>query len=518
MSYIRYSTPNAKGAIYAAVVDSIRDGSRVHQKQVANLGLVIDRDNGIFKNKERGIYCYTLDGGFAEAPAASLGAPVVPSGQEKLILDFGDTYIVNEYLKTLPFYPAINELMPAEKSTLMSLLFFRILTDKKAYCYAESWHAGNYACMLFPDAGISSQRVSEFLVRLGAEKTQRAFFAAYLKALYGENASSSILIDSTGLENASKMSITQLNNHNGDINMEVRLIYVVDRRNGMPIYFRYCPGNIVDVSTLRTTIAELRQYNISVDYAIVDAGYFSEGNIESLYKDNISFITRLAPNRKLFKETAETELTDIISARYAVRYGNRLVYVKCVAKTIYGHEGYVYVGVDADSRNTQIKRATFASMEDKLTAEETDSKLLKLGVFMLVSSEKMGVSEVLPLYYTRQQVEQVFDIGKSNADLLPLRIQKEETFRGHLVLTFIATAVLQQLQQYILKKKSKKDKINPEGAFFKLRNQKCKVYEDSIVPQEPIKDVNVVYRLLSINCPTSIERRTQCSCKNLREL
>ena len=58
--------------------------------------------------------------------------------------------------------------------------------------------------------------------------------------------------------------------------MEIRLIYVIDRRNGMPVYFRYCPGNIVDVSTLCTTVAELSQYGVSTDYAIVDAGYFSE--------------------------------------------------------------------------------------------------------------------------------------------------------------------------------------------------------------------------------------------------
>jgi transposase len=73
----------------------------------------------------------------------------------------------------------------------------------------------------------------------------------------------------------------------------------------MPIYFRYCPGNIVDVSTLCTTIAELRQYKISVDYAIVDAGYFSEDNVRNLYRNNIHFVTRLASNRKLYKEVTK---------------------------------------------------------------------------------------------------------------------------------------------------------------------------------------------------------------------
>ena len=109
-------------------------------------------------------------------------------------------------------------------------------------------------------------------------------------------------------------------------------------------------------------------------------------------------------------------------------------------------------------------------------------------------------------YYTRQQIEQVFDIGKNNADLLPLRVQKEETFRGHLMLTFMATAVLQQLQRDIISKRKKKSKVNPEGVFFKLRNQKCKVYEKNIVPQEPVKDINDVYKLLGISCPVTISK------------
>ena len=173
---------------------------------------------------------------------------------------------------------------------------------------------------------------------------------------------------------------------------------------------------------------------------------------------------------------------------------------------VYGNPGYAYVGVDLDSRNQQIKRAAFAAMEDKIPAEEIDERMARLGVFMLLSSEDMPAGEILPLYYTRQQVEQVFDIGKNNADLLPLRVQNEDTFRGHLMLTFMATAILQRLQQEILSKRKKNDKINPEGAFIKLRNQKCKIYSQNIVPQEPVKDINAVYKLLNIDCPIIIER------------
>lgn len=144
--------------------------------------------------------------------------------------------------------------------------------------------------------------------------------------------------------------------------------------------------------------------------------------------------------------------------------------------------------------------------------EEMDARIAKLGVFMILSSDDMETKEILPLYYTRQQVEQVFDIGKNNADLLPLRIHNEDTLRGHLMLTFMATAILQRLQIDILSKNKKNDKINPEGAFMMLRNQECKVFSKSIVPQEPVKEINEVYKLLGIDCPTTITRGSSVLC------
>lgn len=507
MAYIAYSTPKANGAVYATVVESTREGSKVKQQRIENLGRVIDVQKGIFKNRKRGVFRYTLEDGFMDADIPAPDSASIQPAPEKLILDFGDSYVLDRYIHTLPFFHVISDIMPLQRDTLFSLLFYRMLTDKKAYCYADTWWSGNYARLLYPGARLQSQRVSEFLAALGEEALQRQFFGSYLSALYGDSEKTAgILIDSTGLENASKMSITQLNSHNGDINMEIRLIYVIDRCNGMPVYFRYCPGNIVDVSTLCTTVAELSQYGVSTDYAIVDAGYFSEDNVKELYRNGIRFVTRLAPNRKIYKQVAASELGDILSSKYAVRYGNRLVYLKKTAVDVYGNKGYAYIGMDMDSRSQQFKRAMFHAIDDNLSADETDARMAKLGTFMLLSSDDMETKDILPLYYTRQQVEQVFDIGKNNADLLPLRIQYEDTFRGHLMLTFMATAIFQKLQRDILSRRKKGDRINPEGAFMKLRNQKCKVYEQNIIPQEPVKEVNDIYKLLGIKFPTLLPR------------
>jgi hypothetical protein len=84
--------------------------------------------------------------------------------------------------------------------------------------------------------------------------------------------------------------------------------------------------------------------------------------------------------------------------------------------------------------------------------------------------------------YMRQQIEQVFDIEKNYADMLPLRVHSEGTFRGHPLLTFIATVAVKLAQD-----KLKGSVYNPISMFMNLRNQKCKVYEDRIVPQEAFK-------------------------------
>jgi len=79
----------------------------------------------------------------------------------------------------------------------------------------------------------------------------------------------------------------------------------------------------------------------------------------------------------------------------------------------------------------------------------------------------MKADEILPLYYTRQQIEQVFDITKNYAEVLPLRVHSEETFRGHLFVSFVA-AIACHLMQKLFKDKG----TNQMEALRELRNQK----------------------------------------------
>ena len=277
----------------------------------------------------------------------------------------------------------------------------------------------------------------------------------------------------------------------------------------MPIYFRYVAGNIIDVSTLITTVSELEQYGISVSRAILDAGYFSEKNAVELFESGIPFMTRLAPNKTAFKDAATGNLDGLMSQKYAHRYGDRLVFIKKIPVNVCGYEAYVYLCIDEDMFLMQHKKTILNALDSQKDFDQTDAAIKRLGVFAILASEEISEDRLLPMYYTRQQVEQVFDISKNYADLLPIRVQSEQAFAGHLLVSFMATAIMQRLQQELLKRRSKKAKsLNAESILVYLRNQKCKVYKEYAIPQEPRKEANAIYDIFKVQVPYKIPLTT----------
>ena len=108
----------------------------------------------------------------------------------------------------------------------------------------------------------------------------------------------------------------------------------------------------------------------------------------------------------------------------------------------------------------------------------------------------LPTTEILPTYYSRQQVEQLFDIEKNYSNLVPLRVQTEETLRGHLLLVFIVSTLIKMLQEDL-----RDTEDTPMNLFLNLRNQKCKVYNTTIITAEPVKKVNDIYKKFYITCP-----------------
>lgn len=498
MMFISYER---KGdAEYAKLNTAVRKGGKKINEAV-NLGRVLDKQKGIFKNRERGIFQFTIEDGYSE-PAIEDVPDTPVRGKEQLIVDFGDTFLLNHVLKTSGMYDIIGALGYRNTDTLLTMVSYYVLCSH-ANSHVQDWWEGNYARILYPKAMLDSRRISEFLSAIGNEQVIRIFFQCYLKHLFGVSGESEgILIDSTGLPNSIHFPLTAISNHNGELHNEVRLIYVTQQDSGMPIYFRYCPGNVIDTSTLTTTIAELKQYGVNTKFAILDAGYYTDENIRLLYDHKISFVTRLKGNRRIYRDLVKAHVPTMETKENLVRYNSRYAYITCVeCELIEGHRAYAYIGVDIERKNSESRKTFRKAYDQKLSNHDVYDAMQSQGVFILVSSRRIAKDKILPVYYTRSQIEQVFDIGKNYAQMLPVRVHKEETFRGHLLLTFMATVICKLIQD-----KTQHTHITLESMIVNLRNHKCKVYPDTVIVQEAFKKANDCYKLFKINCPVQIHR------------
>jgi hypothetical protein len=485
--------------LYAEVRSSAREKKGDTPKSIPlYLGRVIDFEKGLFKNRKLGIFKYTIESGI-EGTDILDPALISLHREEKEILDFGASYLLAEFAKITGVWKLFRETLPNREDSLMAMVFYYVEMAASNQ-EAVRWLRGSFSSLLFSVAQLQSQRVSELLVKLGDETVVRDFFSRYLKIQLPQGKRTGILIDSTGLPNAIHFPLTAVSNHNGEVSEEVRLIFVVDAKTGLPLFFRYNAGNIVDITTLKTTLDELAENGVSVKHAIVDAGYCSEENIEALYEAKIHFLTRLPGNRKLYVDAIHQYSEEVLSDQCRYMYQDRVIGIKRIYKLLYGHRGYLYLCVDYNSRNDQIRKFTKSAIAEKKPRRKWSSYTNKMGFFALVSSEKIETEDLLPLYYTRQTVEQVFDVSKNNTHILPLRIHNEETFRGHIMLTFMAIILFIKLNHCFKGHKV----FTAQNALIEMRNLKCKVYDDWVLVKEINKDMREICKMVDIKVPEKI--------------
>ena len=498
----------SRGQLYAKVpASSYREDGKVRKRNDGiYLGRVIDREKNVFYSSERGIFTYDpVSNIFGKADESYVSD--LPTDQRKrprICLDFGDSYFVYELILSCGYNEVISSLPYRNKDTLNAMIQYYILRDK-ANDHASTWYDGSIAQMLFPNANLTSQRISDFLKSMGKREAIESFFEAHIKWIKEHISSdNAILIDSTGMPNSIHFPLTAISNHNGKISREARMTTVVQRNTGYPLMFRITPGNINDISTITRSISDLGVHGIATDFVLMDAGYFTDDNIDALYKGGIDFLTRLPErNRILYNEILSNGRSTLLEQNNLVRYNNRAVYIVRVDCKLgkEGHDGFAYLGYDVDRASDETHKAVKRLADKKMSDEQFQKTLENAGIFVIVSSRSYETDEILPLYYVRQTIEQYFDLSKGASKLTPLRVHSEQALYGHLVLSMIAATIniyiMQKIKQY---------HDNRDSLFMSLGNQKCLVYRTQINTCEPQATANKFYRKFGIRCPLYLKR------------
>ena len=505
--YIIYSG-NAEQ--YASAAISKRNGSETSIEYLY-LGRVLDREKGIYKSKDRGVFSFDPDTGEFGAVPENYVPPISTDARKRnhVSVDFGDTFFMDSFLHSSGLMDIIDQVHYGNPDTLHAMVLFYTLSGL-ANCDAIHWYEGNIVRLLYPKANLTSQRISDFLSSIGTPEKQMDFQKAYLcYVLEHYKQDRNILIDSSGLPNNIHFPYTCWNIHNGKASNEARLIFVVQRSTGIPLYYRAVPGNIVDISTLERVFLHLDSLGIDISSCIMDAGYNSGDNLDLFYDEKhnckIGFITRIGSGDEAFKSMIRNEMGTLDAKENLVQFEDRYLFIKkkpIMVGSKKDNPAWLYLGLDLARMSDEQHKLLRRARKNSLTTDEVYEALQAEGLFGVLSGTDIPCEELLPTYYLRQAAEQIFDIAKNYTKLLPLRVRNEATFQGHLLLSFVASCAVKMIQL----------RLKEANLFFGsrlacLRNQKCTIYANRIVTDVPQKEANDSYKALGIICPAEIPVR-----------
>lgn len=470
MAFVRYKQFGKKE--YAYEVTEFWDKKIKRSRQKSRyLGMVIDKKNKIFEKKKINIL------------------------QEKLILDFGDSYVLSKFYENLEITKIIKENFKEYWQNILALVTYR-LCYPSAMMYAQEWTNGNYAKLIYPLANLSSQRISDFLKVLGDENLERKFFKEYLSKF--SHSEKGIIIDGTSLPNQIHMPMTAWGLSGEEIDKQIRFLLVVDKESSDPLYFRVLPGNIVDVSTLKNTIMELKKYDVKNSFIYMDAGFFSEDNVKEMYENEINFLTRLPAERIIYKQLIREEAKNLEARINLTRYGKRALFIKQKEIELFGKKAYAHIVLDPQRKGREINRIGLNLMDEKDYNDDFDYDLINRGIMILISSFKIPKDDVVPAYYVRQTAEMMFGFSKDDINILPLRVHSEEGLRGFLFLQFLSLIMFVQLKKKIGKKHT------VEEVLLTFRNLKCKIFEKEIIINEPTRQQKDLAKVLGLILPKNL--------------
>ncbi|WP_230227826.1 hypothetical protein, partial [Allobaculum mucilyticum] len=97
----------------------------------------------------------------------------IPS--EKLIVNFGDAWFLSRFLEIEGLDHVLKSIDCANADSFFSMILYYVL-EHRSNTHAEDWYQSSYCRYLFPEADLSSQRISELLEQLGSEENWRLFF------------------------------------------------------------------------------------------------------------------------------------------------------------------------------------------------------------------------------------------------------------------------------------------------------------------------------------------------------
>ena len=457
---------------------------------------------------------------------------------------YGATYLFDSIGEKLGLTDDLKKCFPKTYKQILSIAYYLILEENNPLFRFEKWsslHNHPYG------ENIPSQRSSELfasiteaakeqLFRLqGKRRTEKEFWA----------------YDTTSISSYSEQlkQVQYGMNKEHDRLPQFNLAMVFGEESNLPFYYRKLAGNIPDSKTIKNLLADLNILGFQKVKLVMDRGFYSEANINSLYKEHLKFLisakTSLAFIRKeldiiydqlrsfdhycekyeLYTQTVKTQWKYTQERPYKgdTVLDNRRIYLhyyyniekaaddeKAFDRQLIALRQEIISGKRVVEHEKQYKKYFTIKATPKRGAKVTikqdvvDRAKRYYGFFVLLTNETMDAVTALEIYRNKDVVEKAFGNLKERLNMRRTLVSSEQSLDGKLFVEFIALIYL----SYIKKQMQTNDlfkKYTLQGFLDQLDIIEC--FEEpgqKLRVGEILEKQKALYSAMDITLPTSL--------------
>jgi len=402
-------------------------------------------------------------------------------------LYYGATYLLDQIGLKLGIIADLKECFPGSYRQMLSIVYYLILEDNASMMRFEKW--GETHRHPFGE-NIPSQRSSELFQSITDESRHHFFVLQGRRRMDKEYLAYDISTISSYSQCLKQVVYGKNKEH--DKLPQLNLALVFGQESNLPFYYQKLSGNIPDVVTLKTLLADLAVLGFNKLSLVLDRGFYSEPNINALFRDHMKFILAASTSLKLIRQELDKVKDELDS--YANYNENHHIYAMTVTSEWDYTQERPYKGDVLEEKrriyihlyfNAEKAAADRTILEDKITAlrhELLDGKRVPeheaqykkyfieketpirgrsitvnddvvrkartyYGYFALVSNAKMDAITALETYRNRDLVEKAFGNLKERLNLRRTLVSSETSLSGKLFVEFVALIYLSYIKK-----------------------------------------------------------------------
>ena len=317
----------------------------------------------------------------------------------------------------------------------------------------------------------------------------------------------------------------------------------------LPFYYRKLPGNIPDSKTVKHLLKELDNLGFSKVKLVMDRGFYSQENINALFKAHLKFLLSASLNLSFIRNNLDKVFNSVRSFenyndKYELytttlqttwEYSESRVYKQDIAKSskrVYIHY-YFNIEKAAEDEKTFDKKLMILKNEIEsnnrikenenlyakyfiinstlkkgikvtLKSEEVAKAKRNYGYFALITNENMDSITALETYRNKDVVEKAFGNLKERLNMRRLLVSSEQSLDGKLFVQFIALIYLSYIKKQMQQNNLFKN-YTLESLLDKLDLIECFEYPGKTLQVgEILQKQKDIYRFMGVEPPSSL--------------